>query len=149
MPPWGDEALAPDVGVSVDDNLDLCPGHRHGSGCLRVRWGSENQFQAAPFLSEEGLVPWPRGAGLPLSFSFIAPSAVAQAMLEFGENLILLELRDMTRETPHYHYRLHYPELSTGLSLYDSNKKNCDTARCAPGSGQGQCQAGLQGSQRQ
>lgn len=119
----GGGGLAPETGLHVDDNLDLCPGSGQGGGCLKVRWGSEGQFQAAPLLGEEGLVPWPRGKGLPHSFRFVVPDSAGRATIAFGDQLIPLDLGDMTGEAPPYRYRLHYPELPAGTLLYDSNGK--------------------------
>ena len=119
----GGDALAPEVGLHIGDNLDLCPGSGREAVCLEVRWGSENQFQAAPLLWEEGLVPWPRGNGLPRSFSFVVPDSAGRAVIEFGEQRIPLNLGDITGKAPPYHYGMHYPELPAGTTLYDSSRK--------------------------
>ena len=119
----GGDALAPKVGAYVDDDLNVCPRPGSETQCMKVRWGGEGQFQAALLLADEARVPWPRGKGLPVRFSFFVPDFARQVTMEFGEQRIPLGLRDMTGETPEYHYRLHYPKLAVGSALYDSNRK--------------------------
>ena len=116
------EALAPVVEVDLDENV--CFGSGSSSECLAIRWGTDRQFESAPFIGYEPDVEWPRGKGLPQSIAFIVPNFVDQATLEFGEHRIPIDLRGMTGETPAWDYKLHYPERQVGSILYDSNNKS-------------------------
>ena len=118
-----ENGLAPEVNVGVDDSSDVCLGYSPRLECLKVSWGPESQFKAALFLGNEISAEWPRGRGLPTRFGFAVPNSAEQAVIEFGEHRIPIDLRGMTGETPTYDYRLHYQELTVGSTLYDSNQK--------------------------
>ena len=118
-----ENGLAPEVNVGVDDSSDVCLGYSPRQECLKVSWGPESQFKAALFLGNEISAEWPRGRGLPTRFGFAVPNSAEQAVIEFGEHRIPIDLRGMTGETPTYDYRLHYQELTVGSTLYDSNQK--------------------------
>ena len=119
----GENGLAPEVNVGVDHSSDVCLGYSPRLECLKVRWGPESQFEAALFLGNEISVEWPRGRGLPIRFGLAVPNSAEQAVIEFGEHRIPIDLRGMTGETPTYDYRLHYQEFTVGSTLYDSNQK--------------------------
>ena len=119
----GENGLAPEVNVGVDHSSDVCLGYSPRLECLKVRWGPESQFEAALFLGNEISAEWPRGRGLPIRFGLAVPNSAEQAVIEFGEHRIPIDLRDMTGETPTYDYRLHYQEFTVGSTLYDSNQK--------------------------
>ena len=119
----GENGLAPEVNVGVDHSSDVCLGYSPRLECLKVRWGPESQFEAALFLGNEISAEWPRGRGLPIRFGLAVPNSAEQAVIEFGEHRIPIDLRGMTGETPTYDYRLHYQEFTVGSTLYDSNQK--------------------------
>ena len=119
-----DEALAPEIEVD-EYHPEVCFGGG-SEECLKVLWGSENQFHAAVVAHIKRLkrlTEWPRGKGLPVELRFVAPNFVEEAMIEFGEHRIPIDLRGMTGDAPAWDYKLHYPELQVGSMLYDSNNK--------------------------
>ena len=116
-----DEALAPEIEVESDKNVCFASGS--SSECLAIRWGTDEQFESAPYLGYDTDVEWPRGKGFPQSIAFIVPNVVDQATLEFGPHRIPINLRGMTGDAPAWDYKLHYPELQVGSTLYDSNNK--------------------------
>ena len=116
-----DEALAPEIEVD-EYHPEVCFGGGPEE-CLKVLWGAENQFHAGLDADIDRFTEWPRGKGLPVKLRFVAPNFVEEAMIEFGQHRIPIDLRGMTGETPAWDYKLHYPELQVGSMLYDSNNK--------------------------
>ena len=123
-----DGALAPEIYVDdMGSYPGICFGDSTPQPCLQVKWGAEGQFDAGLIDGPNFIgsyTDWPRGMGLPVSFHFFVPEFVGgQATIEFGEHRIPIDLRGMVGEEPAWDYRLHYPELQIGSTLYDSNKK--------------------------
>lgn len=95
-----------------------------GDDCIRVVWGSHEQFDAVLTLNRQsGDQAWPRGKGWPTKVSFDVPGDVGQATLLFGDHSLPLDLRGMTGEMPPYDYRANYPEIEVGSILFDFNSK--------------------------
>ena len=118
-----DAALAPEIYMAEDEG-DFCPESDSSTECLSVRWGNESQFESA--LGGQRTVwraVWPRGKGLPISLEMLLPTIAREAVIEFGEHSIPIDLWGMTGEPPVWDYKLHYPEIQEGSELYDSYGK--------------------------
>ena len=91
--------------------------------CMGISWGDQGQYNAMLSLSPDGVEAWPRGLGWEARVSFQVPISIANVTLSFGEHRIPLDLRGMKGERPPYAYTAHYPELSSGSVLYESDNK--------------------------
>ncbi len=90
---------------------DLCFGPPEGADCLRVLWGHIFQFDAELSSREgTGTRPWPTSRHWPVRASFQAPTNATTAMLQFGENIVPLDLRGSTGQVPLWDYLEHYQE---------------------------------------
>jgi outer membrane protein assembly factor BamB len=101
-----------------------CFGATKGHECIRVFWGDGREYEAFVTLSEDdSAVPWPRKKGWPISLTFEVPEDYTEGTLAFGEHNIPVDLNGMHGNTPSWSYKGHYPSISEGVRLYDSQGK--------------------------
>ena len=116
-------SFAPLLRVTTDSQT-VCLRAESGDECVRVRWGDNEEFEAALQVDHPGGdVPWPRRLGWPLSATFDVPSNVETAVLAFGEHRIPLDLLGMTGGAPRYDHKLHYDVIAAGSTQYDLHGK--------------------------